>query len=211
MENQKKSNGVLVGILIGILITLLVAVCLYVTGIISFKTKQTNNNANNQSNSSNTENTNITDDTASNENKTNSSWTNYLLSQHLLEAKLTRERSKDLGDSEDFNKTITINKDDVKELLSKLEANKLSKTWSGGMGGPVRDQLTISYEHNDQKYEFVIIYGCIIVDKLDDEFKNILENNKFDEQDKEYENIQGAFYVYKLSDYTETIFDKYFE
>ena len=175
MENQKKSNGVLVGILIGILITLLVAVCLYVTGIISFKTKQTNNNANNQSNSSNTENTNITDDTASNENKTNSSWTNYLLSQHLL------------------------------------EANKLSKTWSGGMGGPVRDQLTISYEHNDQKYEFVIIYGCIIVDKLDDEFKNILENNKFDEQDKEYENIQGAFYVYKLSDYTETIFDKYFE
>ena len=158
-----------------------------------------------------TELTNITDDTASNENKTNSSWTNYLLSQHLLEAKLTRERSKDLGDSEDFNKTITINKDDVKELLSKLEANKLSKTWSGGMGGPVRDQLTISYEHNDQKYEFVIIYGCIIVDKLDDEFKNILENNKFDEQDKEYENIQGAFYVYKLSDYTETIFDKYFE
>lgn len=137
-------------------------------------------------------------------------WTNYLLSQHILDAKITRVRSTDLGDSEELNKTITISMDDVKEILTKIENNKISKTWSEGRGGPVRDYLIISYEKNDQKYEFEIYYGDISVNKLDNEFKEILENNKYEEKNTEYNNIPGAFYFYDIENFSETIFDKYF-
>lgn len=144
------------------------------------------------------------------EKKEDENWVNYLLSQHILEAKITRVRSTDLGDSEELNKTITISMDDVKEILTKLESSKLSKTWSDGRGGPVRDHLIITYEKNNQNYAFEIYYGDISVNKLDNEFKDILENIKYEEKNTEYNNIPGAFYIYDIENFSETIFDKYF-
>ena len=52
--------------------------------------------------------------------------------------------------------------DEVKSILSVLENNKLTKTWSQGRGGPDRDYLTISYEYNDQKYEFIMHHLLLI-------------------------------------------------
>lgn len=145
------------------------------------------------------------------ENKNNEiSWGNYLLNQHILEAKIIRVRNTDLGDTEDFNKTVTLTMDDVKELISKLENNKLSKVWSEGRGGPERDYLIISYEKNGQKYAFEIYYDDIAVDKLDDEFKEILDKNKYEEKNTEYRGIPGSFYFYDIENFSETIFDKYF-
>ena len=100
--------------------------------------------------------------------------------------------------------------DEVKEILSNFKNSKLTKTWSQGRGGPDKDHLTIAYENNDQKYEFEIYYGTIAVDELDDEFKNILEQNKYDEKNTEYKNMEGSFYFYSIDNYNETIFDKYF-
>ena len=137
-------------------------------------------------------------------------WTDYLLSQHILEAKIKRVRSIDIGDSEDLNKTITISMDNLKEILSKLENNKLSKVWSSGMGGPDRDHLSVSYEKNDQKYEFEIYYGIISVSKLDSEFKEILDKGKFEEKYIEDSNNPGVFYAYEINNYSASIFDKYF-
>ena len=210
MEKEKNNKGVI--ILLTIIIVILAVLCiLFATDTISFNSNTVNNNTQSNSNINETKNTNEnSSNSQNNENQTGSSWVNYLLSRHILDAKITRVRSKDLGDSEEINKTITLTMDDVKEILSKLENNKLSKTWSEGRGGPERDHLIISYENNDKKYEFEIYYGDISVNKLDDEFKSILEVNKYEEKNTEYKNIQGAYYFYDIENYTETIFDKYF-
>ena len=207
---SKNNKGVI--ILLTVIIVILAVLCvLFATDTISFNSNTVNNNTQSNSNINEAKNTNENSSNSQNsENQTGSSWVNYLLSRHILDAKITRVRSKDLGDSEEINKTITLTMDDVKEILSKLENNKLSKTWSEGRGGPERDHLIISYENNDKKYEFEIYYGDISVNKLDDEFKSILEVNKYEEKNTEYKNIQGAYYFYDIENYTETIFDKYF-
>ena len=137
-------------------------------------------------------------------------WIAYLLEQNIEEIKITRERSIDLGDSVDLDKSTIITKNELKELLDNLKNNKLFKTWSEGMGGPIRDRLSVMYKKNNQTYEFQIYYGSLIVDKLDDEFKLELEKNKCEEKNTEYSNIDGAFYVYEIDNYDESIFDKYF-
>ena len=43
-----------------------------------------------------------------------------------------------------------------------------------------------------------------------EELKNILEQNKYDEKNTEYKNMEGSFYFYSIDNYNETIFDKYF-
>ena len=209
MEKEKNNKGVI--ILLTVIIVILAVLCvLFATDTISFNSNTVNNNTQSNSNINEAKNTNENSSNSQNsENQTGSSWVNYLLSRHILDAKITRIRSKDLGDSEEINKTITLTMDDVKEILSKLDNNKLSKTWSEGRGGPERDHLIISYENNDKKYEFEIYYGDISVNKLDDEFKSILEVNKYEEKNTEYKNIQGAYYFYDIENYTETIFDKY--
>ncbi|MGN1341670.1 MAG: hypothetical protein ACI4VL_00370 [Bacilli bacterium] len=209
MDQEKNSKGVIT-LLVVIIVILLALVILLATGTISFKSGNGN-----LSNSTVTENNSSVEDSSTNsnvnDNQVSSNWVNYLLSCHILEAKITRVRSRDLGDSEDYNKTVTLTMDDIKEVLSKLENSKLSKTWSEGRGGPDKDHLTIAYENNEQKYEFEIYYGTIAVDKLDDELKNILENSKYEEKNIEYKNIQGSFYFYNIDGYSETIFDKYFK
>ena len=139
------------------------------------------------------------------------SWTDYLLSMHILDAKITRIRSKELGDTEDINKIVTIAMDDIKEIFNNLKKNKISKEWSQGRGGQIRDNLIISYEKNYETYKFEMLNGTIIIDKLDNDFKNILEKNKYDEKNIEYKNTEGSFYFYNIDNYNETIFEKYFK
>ena len=204
MENQKNNKGV-ISLLIVIIVILSVLCVLFATGTITLKSNDVDNSGTNE---------NINDNNQTNEDNNDeekeSNWVDYLLSRHILDAKVSRIRSKDLGDAEDFNKTETITMDEVKEILSNFKNSKLTKTWSQGRGGPDKDHLTIAYENNDQKYEFEIYYGTIVVDKLDDELKNILEQNKYDEKNTEYKNMEGSFYFYSIDNYNETIFDKYF-
>lgn len=199
-----KNNNKIVIILCIIIVILLVLCTLFATGTISLSNSN-ESNINQEEGNKEVDTNNIENDVT-----TNDKWTNYLLSRHILEAKLTRTRSKDLGDSENINKTVTLTDDDIKEILSKLEDRKLSKTWSEGRGGPERDYLSIAYEYNGQEYAFEIYYGDISVNKLDDDFKNILENNKYEEKNIEYKDIQGAFYFYDIENFNESIFDKYF-
>lgn len=137
-------------------------------------------------------------------------WTNYLLSMNIVDAKLTRYRSKELGDAEDFDKTVTINEDDIEEILLNFKESKLTKTWVSGIGGPDKEHLTITYKKKGEKYDFEIYYGSIMVDKLDEELKNLLEKNKYSENDKE-KDVPNSFYFYGIDNYNYMIFDKYFK
>ena len=207
---KKNNNGMLVGILIGIIIMLVVVGGLFATGTIRFKTSKTSDNGQTSENNQMTSTETNQSETINNNSNEKSSWVDYLLSRHLLDAKITRVRSKDLGDSVDLNKTVTIEINDVKELLSNLKSNKLIKTWSQGRGGPDKDHLVIAYENNNERYDFEIYYGSIAIDKLDEEFKTILDNNKYEEKNTEYKNTQGSFYFYSIDGYSDTMFDKYF-
>jgi len=139
------------------------------------------------------------------------SWADYLLSCNIVKATIERDRSKDLGDLEDFNNTINITLDNVNEIFSIFKNSKLSKIWSLGRGGQTRDHLVIVYKIDNVEYDFKIYNGNIVVDGLDSEFKNILDKNKYDEKDNEYKNMEGSFYYYNINDYNEVIFDKYFK
>ena len=125
MEQEKNNKGVIV--LLIVLVVILAVLCvLFATGTISFNSNSVNN-GNDQSNGSVSENNNTATDNTIDNSQVSSSWTSYLLSRHILEAKVTRVRSKDLGDAEDYNKTVTITMDDVKTILSSLENKKLLK------------------------------------------------------------------------------------
>lgn len=206
MENQKKGNSILIGIIIGLIIAIIIGVILFITGTVSFKEDTTNNIDNNQVTEAETS----ASDNDAKESEEFSNWVDYILSVHILNANISRFRSKDLGDDVDLNKTVTIEKNDVIELLTSLKNNKLTKTWSQGRGGVDSDHLTITYEKDFEKYEFEIYYGAISVDKIDDELKNILENNKITEKNAEYSKMDGSFYYYIIEGFDETIFDKYF-
>ena len=197
LERRKimtKKNLVII-VLSTISIILITLIVLVTTNTISFNS---DNNINN-SESDELENNNEID------------WSSHLLSLHLLDAKITRTRSINLGDNIDLNKTVTISKEELKDLLSNLKDKKLVKTYSQGRGGPNKDQLIVVYEYNNERYEFKIYSGSIYVDKLDDNFKRILNNHNYEETGNEYKNMERTFYYYKIEGYSENIFDEYFK
>lgn len=205
MVKEKKSNIIIVTLVV--IIAILVILCVFLVSNIN--SKLDNNNDNELSNDNNSSLVEEKDDDVVSDD-VNSKWIDYLLSCHILDAEITRVRDKDLGDNEDFNKTVTISLDDLKNILSKLRNNNLLKTYSLGRGGADKDHLSVSYEYNDEKYKFEIYNGSIVVDELDSGLKAILENNNYDEKNLEYKDVDGSFYFYDIEGYSSSMFDEYF-
>lgn len=195
MKEDKKEKTIII-ILITIIVVLSGVIILLLTGIIKL------NNENNKLDSENniTENDNVKDN-----------WINKLLSYNISEIKLHRMRSKDLGDSQDINKEISLTKEELRQILEKINSNKLIKTYSLGRGGPQRDQLTVSYQVNNQNYTFQIYYSSISLDFANEELIDIFNNNNYEEKGTEYKNQEGSFYYYTVEGNVEKIFDEYFK
>lgn len=206
---DKKTNIVII-ILVAIIIVILSVLCiLFATNTISFNSKVNSNIKTKSDTSSNkTNQTETTNTTVSSENE--KTWEDYLVSCHILNAKISRSRSKDLGDNIDVDKTISLTINDVNNIMKNLKNYNLTKSWSLGMGGYSRDKLVIDYEKNDINYTFELINGIINVDKLDDTFKEILDSDKTNEINTEYKDTETSFYYYNLDNYSDTLFDSYF-
>ena len=206
---DKKTNIVII-ILVAIIIVILSVLCiLFATNTISFNSKVNSNIKTKSDTSSNkTNQTETTNTTVSSENE--KTWEDYLVSCHILDAKISRSRSKDLGDNIDVDKTISLTINDVNNIMKNLKNYNLTKSWSLGMGGYSRDKLVIDYEKNDSNYTFELINGTINVDKLDDTFKEILDSDKTNEINTEYKDTDTSFYYYNLDNYSDTLFDSYF-
>lgn len=206
---DKKTNIVII-ILVAIIIVILSVLCiLFATNTISFNSKVNSNIKTKSDTSSNkTNQTETTNTTVSSENE--KTWEDYLVSCHILDAKISRSRSKDLGDNIDVDKTISLTINDVNNIMKNLKNYNLTKSWSLGMGGYSRDKLVIDYEKNDSNYTFELINGIINVDKLDDTFKEILDSDKTNEINTEYKDTETSFYYYNLDNYSDTLFDSYF-
>ena len=206
---DKKTNIVII-ILVAIIIVILSVLCiLFATNTISFNSKVNSNIKTKSDTSSNkTNQTETTNTTVSSENE--KTWEDYLVSCHILNAKISRSRSKDLGDNIDVDKTISLTINDVNNIMKNLKNYNLIKSWSLGMGGYSRDKLVIDYEKNDINYTFELINGIINVDKLDDTFKEILDSDKTNEINTEYKDTETSFYYYNLDNYSDILFDSYF-
>lgn len=206
---DKKTNIVII-ILVAIIIVILSVLCiLFATNTISFNSKVNSNIKTKSDTSSNkTNQTETTNTTVSSENE--KTWEDYLVSCHILNAKISRSRSKDLGDNIDVDKTISLTINDVNNIMKNLKNYNLTKSWSLGMGGYSRDKLVIDYEKNDINYTFELINGIINVDKLDDTFKEILDSDKTNEINTEYKDTETSFYYYNLDNYSDILFDSYF-
>ena len=206
---DKKTNIVII-ILVAIIIVILSVLCiLFATNTISFNSKVNSNIKTKSDTSSNkTNQTETTNTTVSSENE--KTWEDYLVSCHILNAKISRSRSKDLGDNIDVDKTISLTINDVNNIMKNLKNYNLIKSWSLGMGGYSRDKLVIDYEKNDSNYTFELINGIINVDKLDDTFKEILDSDKTNEINTEYKDTETSFYYYNLDNYSDILFDSYF-
>lgn len=206
---DKKTNIVII-ILVAIIIVILSVLCiLFATNTISFSSKVNSNIKTKSDTSSNkTNQTETTSTTVSSENE--KTWEDYLVSCHILNAKISRSRSKNLGDNIDVDKTISLTINDVNNIMKNLKNYNLIKSWSLGMGGYSRDKLVIDYEKNDSNYTFELINGIINVDKLDDTFKEILDSDKTNEINTEYKDTETSFYYYNLDNYSDILFDSYF-
>lgn len=138
-------------------------------------------------------------------------WIDKLLSYNISNVKLSRTRRKDLGDAQDIDKEVSLSKEQLKQILDKINTNKLVKTYSLGRGGPQRDQLTVSYQVNNQNYTFQIYYSSIVLEFANEELKNMFNNNNYEEKNTEYKNQEGSFYYYAIEGNIESIFDEYFK
>lgn len=209
-KNKLVKKNIVIIILVAIIIVILSVLCiLFATNTISFNSKVNSNIKTKGDTSSNkTNQTETTNTTVSSENE--KTWEDYLVSCHILNAKISRSRSKDLGDNIDVDKTISLTINDVNNIMKNLKNYNLTKSWSLGMGGYSRDKLVIDYEKNDSNYTFELINGIINVDKLDDTFKEILDSDKTNEINTEYKDTETSFYYYNLDNYSDTLFDSYF-
>lgn len=121
-ENKldKKTNIVII-ILVAIIIVILSVLCiLFATNTISFNSKVNSNIKTKSDTSSNkTNQTETTNTTVSSENE--KTWEDYLVSCHILNAKISRSRSKDLGDNIDVDKTISLTINDVNNIMKNLK------------------------------------------------------------------------------------------
>ena len=198
-------KNIIIGVLILIIIALSITTVLSLTRANELQNLIPNNN--------NETNENLENEQTTNQNKndetTEEDWIDYLLDHHLLNAKVTISRSKDLGDDIDFDKTITIDPEDLDDVLSKFKNNKLTKVYSQGRGGSISEYLIISYEYNDESYDFEIIDGTILIDKLDSTFVDFLNNQNYEEKDVENKDKEGAFYYYNIENYSASMFDEY--
>lgn len=201
---EEKGKNIIIIILLLIIVLLVVFITLLLTNKINLDKDIKNNDiTNNQQN--------ITKEESKEENQVTKNWTEEVMSYHLLDVEITKVRSKDLGDKEDINKTISIDMKELKELLSSLADKKITKVYSMGMGGPERDLLQISYEKNDNKYELKILNGKIYLDESDEELQNFFNQQNYEEKNKEYKEKEGTFYYYELDSYSSEIYDKYFK
>ena len=199
MKEDKRKNNIII-FLIVIIIILLVIIALFLTGKINVNNKNDNLDNKNEVIENNNGNNDVKE-----------TWIDKLLSYNISEIKLSRSRKKDLGDAQDIDKEVSLSKDQLKQILDKVNTNKLVKIYSLGRGGPLRDQLTVSYQVNNQNYTFQIFYSSIVLDFANEELKNIFNNNNYEEKNTEYKNQEGSFYYYAIEGNVESIFDEYFK
>lgn len=197
---EDKSKNIIIIFLTVIIIILLIIIALFLTGKINVNNKNDNLDNKNEVIENNNSNNDVKE-----------TWIDKLFSYNISNVKLSRTRRKDLGDSQDIDKEVTLSKEQLKQILDKISTNKLVKTYSLGRGGPQRDQLTVSYQINNQKYTFEVFAGSIVLDSADEELKNIFNNNNYEEKNTEYKNQEGSFYYYAIEGNIESIFDEYFK
>lgn len=190
---MKKNNNLIIIILSIIIIILIVLCILFATNKIDFNKEKTSKQSNQ----------------TTQEKQVKTTWADYLLSQKIISAKVKRIK---LGENAEiiYDKEISLNKENIKEILTGLENKKITKVWVHGSGGFDFNSLYINYEKNNQEYQFSFRNGEIFVDKLDNDFINLIDNGNYDE-DVLYKNYEGSFYLYRINDNYEEIFNKYFE
>ena len=197
---EDKSKNIIIIFLTVIIIILLIIIALFLTGKINVNNKNDNLDNKNEVIENNNSNNDVKE-----------TWIDKLLSYNISNVKLSRTRRKDLGDAQDIDKEVSLSKEQLKQILDKVNTNKLVKTYSLGRGGQDRDHLTVSYQVNNQNYTFQIYYSSIVLDSANEELKNIFNDNNYEERNTEYKNQAGAFYYYSIEEYNESIFDEYFK
>ncbi len=208
MKSEKTKN-IIISILVVVIIIILTIMILMLTGVIDLNSKDNEISNNNKSEE-------IIDkkDNSSTSEKLieEKDWTEYLLSMHILEAKVKRIRYKEFGAERDQNETKVIDLTQLKELLSKLKDSELKMVYSLGMGGSSDgDYLEVAYEKDDNKYKFNIRKGSIFLDENDKDIVAFFNDKNYDVEHSEYKDEDGSFYFYRIENYNESIYDNYFE
>ena len=121
MQNEKRKSLIIIG-LIAIIAVLSTILVLLLTGVLNIENDNTNKENNKVENSENNEDANDEDITSEYAN-----WMNYLLETDIQEIKVTRIRSVAFGDKEEYNKTITLSVDDLKDSFKEMNNYELVK------------------------------------------------------------------------------------
>ena len=206
--NKKKSNNVLIICITLIIMSLSAVAIVYLLNNKDKDTKKENkptteetknNTTDKTTNDNQTTKEETTDNTANktidNTNvKLNSNWINYLLSQNIIETKVSVYQPRQIKDSF-TDKQFSLNKTELETLLNKMADSKLVKKYSRGLGGGPTDTLKIKYKRNNVEYEFNIRYGMIFIDEKDTEIIKLFDDNNYEEntENKEYKDV---FYYY---------------
>ena len=136
-------------------------------------------------------------------------WMEYILKQENVNANIERTRIAVNDGDEDINKSASISKENLKEILNELSTSEIIKKYSLGMGYTDGDILKITYVKNNNTYT-LSIYNNIIEKSSDSELNNLIEKSIEKTANEELKNEEGSFYVYTFDVEINKIYDKYF-
>lgn len=201
-EKNSKLNVILICIIVVIFAVL---ATLFATGTISFN-KNTNNESGEKDNKpSDTKENDYTGDY--------DKWMNYLLTKNDLKVTVSRVRYADDYVTETYNKTVTLSKDQVKDLFTKLMNLKLVNRCTSGRGtaDPNEDSIVYSYSENGVNYEvsmsgFDSLWTFYDKDKVDSTFLDAIEKSKDASEGTELDDC-----VYEFDGFKNTLLDEYFK
>ena len=195
----------------------IIASLIHATGTINFKNTSSNNQQSNDDDRQTiTDNSNVTQNDANinvYENNDSSNWMNYVLKQNITDISIERHIYTGVGDSYDKQqKNITV--DQLKNIFDNLKKYRLSKIYYIGVGYPVGDILTITYDINDTAYNLQIAKGEIwLAEEINDtELIAALDNSIYSSVNENVKNESTNYhYNYRLEGFNNSIYDEYFK
>ncbi len=124
-------------------------------------------------------------------------WMNYILEQNITKIILTNYALEDTND-----KTITLTKDELKNIFTKLMNYKLKLEYIGGTGWNFGIELNVKYQKNGKEYNLYIDpNSALIIEDANGNFDSNLKsviNDSVDIKDEEGKNLAEMYPYYYM-------------
>lgn len=148
--------------------------------------------------------------TYKNNNTVESEWLNYVLGLNIQEITLDRFYDVDYGDKVNKDETITLSKNNLRNIFSELDRLTLKRVYTDVLDETFTYTLSVYYLIDGEGYSFQIYDNAIQVTN-DKKLMNLL-NDSYEYNDyDEFASDDSTYYYFAFDNFNKKIFAKYFD